>query len=367
MKFEIKKDTMLEVLSNIEYALPQKTVIESLKGIKIIVNENELIFITSKQELAIQETIVSDFVTMEEGEVIIPAQFIIPVIRKSNANHFIISKDLNTVTIESKNSKTELMTYDISSYPQINFNDMKGTEINIKGLTFKNIYTATKNAVAINTMKPLLMGINLKLEGGNITASSTDSRRLSIVNYKTKQINNIEFTLNKSTYQVLNQIVKTNDDLKLFINNQQITIFVGNKIIKCRAIEGNYPLVDKLIPTTSHFSYQFNKSDILPILDKIVTLSSRDGGNLILNIDKDKLNLKSSFKEFGNIEETCPIANVIGKSFDISFDPKFMIDALHSLDQDLIQIKFTDNISPFILTNIDNVSNIQIISPLRIS
>ncbi|MGL5020937.1 MAG: hypothetical protein ACRC5R_02865, partial [Mycoplasmatales bacterium] len=65
MKFTIQRNEILKAINIIKEALPTKTVIDSLKGIKIDVNENKIIFTASRQDLAITYTSTENFQVFE--------------------------------------------------------------------------------------------------------------------------------------------------------------------------------------------------------------------------------------------------------------------------------------------------------------
>ena len=365
MEIKIKTKKLNEILNIMEMGIPQKTVIEALKSIKIIAEENKLKFITSKQDLAIQYTLDEDFVILKEGSLLIPSQFFIPIIKKTNDEEITIKNDDNKVSIDSINSKLELMTYDLNTFPFIDFENTNGININLDNKIINNIYFSTKNAIATNPIKPILTGINFAIKNNEIIASSTDARRLSLLKQHINISKEMDFTINKFILQILLKV--TNDAIDIYLDHNQITFKTNNIIIKARVIDGDYPLVTKLIPNKVNCSYTIDKNILIPILEKIILLNNTETSNLKTSIVDNNLIINSYFQEFGNIEEKIKIDNIEGKPFTISYAPKFMLDALHSLPENEVKISLVDEISPFMITNVDNNDNIQIISPIRLS
>ena len=366
MEIKIKTRKLNEILNIMEMGIPQKTVIEALKSIKISAQENTLKFIVSKQDLAIQYTLDEDFVILEEGSLLIPSQYFIPIIKKSTDEEITIKNEQTKVSIDSINSKLELMTYDLNTFPFIDFETNQGLHANLDYDTINNIYFATKNSIATNTIKPILTGINFDIKNNEIIASSTDARRLSLLKQETNQQQELNFTINKFILQILLKVTN-NSNIDIYLDHNQITFKTNNTIIKARVIDGEYPLVTKLIPNQINCSYIVDKNILIPILEKILLLNNTDSSNLKTSINDNNLIINSYFQEFGNIEEKIIIEDLEGKPFTISYAPKFMLDALHSLNGNKIKISLVDEISPFMITNVDNNENIQIISPIRLS
>ena len=72
-------------------------------------------------------------------------------------------------------------------------------------------------------------------------------------------------------------------------------------------------------------------------------------------------------REIGSIEEICPLREINGNPFPISFDPRFFIDSINAIREEELEIKMVDEISAFSITGVKNKNNIQVISPIKLS
>ncbi len=371
MKFRIKREELLNAISIVESALPTKTVIDSLKGIKIEVTTDAISFMASKQDLAICYTVDNKelFETYEEGNSILPGTYLTTIIKKTEDEFFNFEKKEKKTIVTTTNSKADIVEYDQSSYPKINFQKNNCTKIILDKEKFYKTYNQTKFSVSHSNVKPILTGINYKFDNNNLEVSSTDARRLSIVKTAVNSEVETSFTIYRG---LLNSIIKIVDfskkkDIELFCNDNQIIIESNNIILKARLLEGTYPNIIKLIPTKSIYSFEIESKNILNVLEKILLLSERDNGNVTIDIHESKILVKSYFKEIGAFEEYCIIENLKGTPFSISFDPKFMIDAIHSIEKEKVEIQLVDEISPFLIKSLDDNNNLQIISPIRMT
>ena len=54
MKFKIERELLFETLQNVSRGLSQKTPMPVLTGVKVLVNEDKIIFITTNKEVAVK-------------------------------------------------------------------------------------------------------------------------------------------------------------------------------------------------------------------------------------------------------------------------------------------------------------------------
>ena len=84
-----------------------------------------------------------------------------------------------------------------------------------------------------------------------------------------------------------------------------------------------------------------------------------------MEINNNKLIIRATSSEMGNVEEKMEIENETENSIKISFSAKFMLDALKMFDGETIYLLLNGEISPIILKNIDSEEMIQLILPMK--
>ncbi|RYS38802.1 DNA polymerase III subunit beta, partial [Staphylococcus pseudintermedius] len=97
------------------------------------------------------------------------------------------------------------------------------------------------------------------------------------------------------------------------------------------------------------------------------SLLAREGGNNVIKLstDVDKVELSSTSPEIGTVKEDVSTDNVEGESLKISFNSKYMMDALKAIDNDEVQVEFFGTMRPFILKPKDDETVVQLILPIR--
>lgn len=371
MKFTIKKDILLTALSIMEQAIAQKTVLDSLKGVQIQVAADKITFTGSSSDLAIKYIVDKDFRTQEPGMVILPAHHLHNIIKKTVDTDITFTTVEMTCLLETQKSKITLVSYPVNSYPDINFHEDFNDSLVLDKTVFTQSYNQNKRACIINPIKPILTGINMKVENNVMVVSSTDSKRLAVSTFTLENQKDFHLTMAKDLYAKVIRIFDHIEDENISIKPEKNTVnFTAKNInIRSRVLEGQYPDISHLVPNEDaiNFSVIIDSKQLQATLEKVLLLSQRDSANVSCKVSDGELQLSSYFKEIGGIEELCAIQKLEGSPFDIAFDPLFLIDAITSIKADTLSINFIDEISPFAIFDPTKKDNIQVISPIRMT
>lgn len=370
MKFKIHQKDLISVLLSMETVLSSKAVIESLKGIKIDVKENSISFTASKSKMSIINTVTtgdSDIENLEKGSCVIAGFQFINIIKKINENYITIEKIDSKIHIKTIKTHIEMNEYDIHSYPQILFDIKSDETITLDKNIFYDTYQKTKYSISTNPMKQILTGVNFKILNNELKMASTDSLRMTFYKKEFQTSSNLNITIDKEILQSLIKILDQIDDNDVDIQLIQNQFLLSSKNIKIKAklLDGQFPEIEKIIPDETNFSFETKKDELMPILDRVLLLNDRSESVLTLEYVEEHIKLYSNHKFLGGIEEICEIQNLSGTPFKLSFDPKFVFDAMHTIDGNTLVFGFVDEVSGFTISDKDSDDIINVISPIR--
>lgn len=372
MNFQINKDTLLNHLIVAQKGLSNKTPNPALQGIKLDVLKDQILITTSNSDIAIKQTIKDpSLVVQTEGSVLIPGKYFIEIIRKLDGLKVNLSKVAdNMLRIEADRSDITLNMMDLDDYPELQFSEkVKSIKINVR--TLKTIIRQTAFATSSVENRPILTGVNFKIDGNKLNAIATDSYRLAR--------KEIELT---ETYEPLNIIIpgrsleelmkildNNNDVVELHFDHSKILFKYNNILFQSRLLEGNYPETSKLIPTEFPIVIKFNKENLTTAIERASLLSSRDGNNSIVKLalrQDNIVEITSNSPEIGKVlEEVYPVDEIVGTPFKIAFSSKYIVESLKVFNSSEVSINFTGEIRPFVLKGEYDEDMIQLILPVR--
>lgn len=372
MNFQINKDTLLNNLITAQKALSNKTPNPALQGIKLEVFTDHLLITTSNSDIAIKLTVKDPSLNVKsEGSVLIPGKYFIEIIRKLDGLKVTLSQVAdNMLRIEADRSDITLNMMDIDDYPELEFSEkIKSVKINVR--TLKTIIKQTAFATSSIENRPILTGVNFKIDGKKLRAIATDSYRLS---QKEIELEDIYEPLNiiipgRSLDELIKVLENNNDLLELHFDHSKILFKYKNLLFQSRLLEGNYPETSKLVPTEFPIVIKFNKENLTTAIERASLLSSRDGNNAIvkLSLRQDNIvEITSNSPEIGKVlEEVYPVDEIVGTPFKIAFSSKYIIEALKVFNSSEVSINFTGEIRPFVIKGEYDENMIQLILPVR--
>ncbi|EPR28620.1 DNA polymerase III, beta chain [Geobacillus sp. WSUCF1] len=234
----------------------------------------------------------------------------------------------------------------------------------------KTVIRQTVFAVSTSETRPILTGVNWKVEHGELVCTATDSHRLAMRKVKIESENEVSYNVvipGKS----LNELSKILDDgnhpVDIVMTANQVLFKAEHLLFFSRLLDGNYPETARLIPTESKTTMIVNAKEFLQAIDR-ASLLAREGRNNVVKLTTlpgGMLEISSISPEIGKVTEQLQTESLEGEELNISFSAKYMMDALRALDGTDIQISFTGAMRPFLLRPLHTDSMLQLILPVR--
>lgn len=375
MKFTIQRDYFLNQLNDTLKAISPRTTLPILTGIKIDATDKGIILTGSDSEISIEITINQNIdgekiVDIEEkGSVVLPGRFFVDIVKK------LPGKTVNSSTndqfktlITSGHSEFNVSGLDPDQYPLLpQVSEEDAIKLPIKVL--KNIIAQTNFAVSTSETRPVLTGVNWLIQNNELICTATDSHRLALRKLKLEdeEIDDKNVIIPGKALSELNKIVSdSEEDINIFFASNQVLFKVGHINFISRLLEGNYPDTTRLFPENYETKIILDNSEFYHAIDR-ASLLAREGGNNVIKLstDVDKVELSSTSPEIGTVKEDVSTDNVEGESLKISFNSKYMMDALKAIDNDEVQVEFFGTMRPFILKPKDDETVVQLILPIR--
>lgn len=370
MKFTIEKNILLENLSNVTKAISIKNVIPVLNGIKFELNKEGLYLTASDTDLTIKTFIKREKIKSveNEGSIVIQSKYINEIIRKLPDDIINLEViDGMKVLITAKTSQFSLNCLKVDDYPQIKLEYQKDPII-IKGNLFKTIIKQTSFAISSQESRPLLTGINFKLQGNIMEITATDSYRLAKKTISLQEFikDEINITIPGNNINELDKIINDDENIEMHIFSNKVLFIYKNVTFQSNLLSGTYPNTNNLIPDNFATIFNTNYSDFYSAIDRASLLTQNKEKNIVkMETKKNNLTISSFASEIGKTEETISIEKNEGNDIGISFSAKYMMDALKSLDDNELVVLLNSEIKPIVIKSAKDETLIQLILPIK--
>lgn len=371
MKFEIKQNILIEHLNYAIKGISNKNIIPVLNCIKFELTNEGLYLISTDNEIVIKTFIdKKDIENIDKcGEILVSGRFIYEIIRKLPNTLISIEEVIdNKIIITTDSSSFTLNCNNPDDFPSIDLDDSKNP-IYISKRVFTNIIKQTSFATSTQESRPVLTGINFKIEGNKLECIATDSYRLSKKTIELADSINESINIiipNKNLIELIKLYSTDDDNIELHIFNNKVIFKFNSIIMMSKLINGNFPDTSKLIPDTFETNVKVNINDFYNSIDRASLLTNEEEKNIInLEIRNNKMIISSNIPEIGNVEENLSVINEKNNDIKIAFSSKFMMDAIKSFECNEIELLFNGEIKPIILKNPESDDLIQLIVPIR--
>lgn len=381
MKFTINRSKFTKYLADVQRAISARTTIPVLTGVKMTIDKSGLMLSGSDSDISIEIFVpVADednqLEVFEEGGIVLPARIFNDIVRKMSDEKLTIEVGDNFQTaITSAHAAFNINSIDVDNYP--NFPVIDSNEvITLPTTLFKQVIQHTVIATSTQESRPILTGVNITIENGQLKAVATDSHRLS---QRIIPIN-VPDSLKDKSYKViipgkslteLSKIIEDQDTIEMMVTQNQVLFKAENLYFYSRLLEGYYPDTNRLIPTASVTALTINANDLLQATDRASLLSHEGKNNVVkLSISADRVELSGNSPEIGTVEEELEYIEATGDPLVISFNPDYLKDALRTFGHQNVVVGFTAPIRPFTVVPADDnteiaQSFIQLITPVR--
>lgn len=370
MKFTIEKSILLENLNNVAKAISLKNVIPVLNGIKFELNDDGLYLTASDTDLTIKSFIKRSDITKvyNNGSIVVQSKYINDIVRKLPDDKLNVEVlDGLKILITSKNSEFKLNCLKVEDFPQIKL-DYQKDPIIIKGDIFKTMIKQTVFAISTQESRPLLTGINLKLQGNIMEITATDSYRLAKKTLTVKEFikDEINVTIPGSNISELDKIIVDDSPVEMHIFSNKILFIYKNITFQTNLLNGTYPNINNLIPEKFSIIFNTNYNDFFSAMDRASLLTQNKEKNIVkMETKNNNLIISSYASEIGRVEETIDIQKNESPNVSISFSAKYMLEALRTIDDTDIVVLLNNEIKPIIIKSAKDESLIQLILPIK--
>lgn len=378
MKFTINRSKLIQELSNVQRAIPGKTSMEILLGIKLNLTSNGLYLLGSDSEISIESFINvnkedAHLKIEETGSVVLPARLLNDIVKKLASDEVKIEVETDYVTeISAANAEFKIIGINAEDFPHLPTIEEQ-SQIILPAAQLKKVIDQTIFSASNQELKPSLTGLYLAIDKDQLTAVATDSHRLSQRKLLLENQNLSGITpmiLPKKTVKELARVVPDYADIKMTIASHQVVFQFENITVYSRLIDGTYPDASRLIPTEFNTEVVVNAQYFSGAMDRASLMSHEGKNNIVqLSIEDQHVELKVLGAEIGNVTEEIEYQELVGENIKISFNPDYMNEALKSFGDQTICLQLISPVRTMLLKAYPEKDSknalLQLLTPIR--
>jgi len=355
MKLKFRKQNLMESINIVSRAIPSRTTNPILECILFDGSGDSVRLIANDMELGVETVCSCDI--EEKGRIAIDAKLISEIIRKCDSAETEITIEADqqrNITITCDSSVYNIQGRDPDEFPYLEYIE-KINYISISQFTFKEVIRQTAFSAAVNDNNKMMGGEYIEVNGNRARFTTLDGHRVSIRNVEMKDdYGNFSAIAPVRSLGEVSKIISGDNDKELIIyfSKNNILFEFDNTKVLTRVIGGEYFRIAHMISRDYETMIRINKNRLIGTIDRsMIFIKESDHKPIILKITDDDLNIsiKSSFGAMdGDIE-----CEKEGADLKIAFNPKFLIDALRAIDDEEVELYFTNAKAPCFIRDAD--------------
>ncbi len=364
MKVAISRPDLVALIGKIQSIVAAKPAIPILANILIEAYDGHLTI--SATDLTVSMRAHTEADVMEEGAVTLPARRFFQLIRELTSEMVELQCSTGEIAyITAGSSRFRLNGMHKSEFPTLpDFSTSNSFSVECSEM--KDMLTKTAFAAARDDSRHVLNGVLMKIDEGKATFIGTDGKRLAKIH---TQIEDAEATSGEYLIplKAVEEVIKVLDvekHAKISLQADKISLEVGPISLMTKLLSGQFPDVDRVIPSNTSVEITLQKEELMTLLKQVSLFTSDRSNSVHFIFNPGELHLMATSSEIGEGKVSMPV-DYSGETLEIAFNPTFYLDILRHCKDDSVRFSLSDSYNPGKIT--DSSSALFVIMPMRLN
>jgi DNA polymerase-3 subunit beta len=308
-----------------------------LQNLKLVADPEEgSVLMATDLEVGIRHRVMGMKVD-QPGAVILPTARVGSILRTGTDEELALEADGDHLMIRGLHSEFRLPGEDPSLYPEVP--DFAATSYHsVKAADLRKLIRRTIFATDVESTRYALGGVLVELTPESITMVGTDGRRLA-------KMTAAAMTENEAASPTGNPVIPVkalkliernldDDDLDVHLAIQSgaaVLVRTERAVIYSRLVEGRFPRYQDVFPASVEVKIPLEAGPLRLAVEQASIVTSEESRGVDFQFTGGALKLSSQAADVGSSHVELPIA-YDGKTVEITFDPRYLADALKTLD-----------------------------------
>jgi DNA polymerase-3 subunit beta len=271
------------------------------------------------------------------------------------------------MTVRAGRSRFNLQTLPAADYPRIGLGQDQLQTLTLPQRDLRGLLRSVEFAMAQQDIRYYLNGMLLVADKGSLQAVATDGHRLSWASLKVAgDYQRQEVILpRKTVLELVKLLADVEDPVTIDILATQVRFHFGNVELVSKVVDGKFPDYNRVIPTGHTKSIELARTELLATLQRAAILSNEKFRGVRIVLAPQTLKIICTNSEQEEAEEELEVAYT-GEPLDIGFNITYLLDVLHNLTTDHVQLEFGDANSSALVTVPGRDDYKYVVMPMRI-
>ena len=209
----------------------------------------------------------------------------------------------------------------------------------------------------------------------------TDGHRLSVISRKIEGAKNVGFDKGviiprKGLAEIKKLLEVSDEPLSVALQKSskgnseertKILLRQGTALLAVQLVEATFPDYKQFFPKEDkgESSIRMKRESLYSVLKRVSLLSEEHSKGVIFSFTKGKMEITSSNLKLGDAREEVPV-DYTGEGLKVGFNAQYVLDALSKIEEEEIDLKLRDQVSPGLVQPAGDKDYTCLIMPIRV-
>jgi len=365
MKIECVLEKLKKFISVVDRITGKNLTLSVLSSILLIASGKTLKLRATNLDIGIEVEIPVKII--KEGAIAVKGSTLNELLSNLTSDKIIILEEINNnLSITTDQTKSTLKCQPINDFPTIPL-ITSGTSIIINTQKILSGIRSVAYSASLSDIKPELASVYIYHNDDSLVFVATDSFRLAEKKIKFKVNDDFPPIIvpYKNIIEIMRVLELSNEDVKLSISRNQISLSFNNVYLTSRLIDSTFPDYKQIIPKETNTEAIVLKQDLITSL-KINNIFTDKFNQVTMDISPKHKKFTIS-SQCGEVGETNTNLNAALKGDDlvVHINHRYLFDVFQSITSDSISMSFMGNTKPLVIRGISDQMFMYLVMPLN--
>ncbi|GAB3592492.1 DNA polymerase III subunit beta [Angustibacter peucedani] len=353
MKFRVERDVLAEAVTWAARGLPTRPPVPVLAGVMLEAHDDGTLTLSAfDYEVSARVSVAAE--VSEAGTVLVSGRLLADISRNLPAQPVDVVTQDSKVSVTCGSSRFTLLTMPVEDYPTLP--DMPQSTGTVAGDVFTTAVSQVTTAAGRDDTLPILTGVRVEIEGSRITMLATDRYRLAMRTLEWQPEGTDAAAVALVPARTLGDTARAlgaSGTVELALGRTGggdglIGFEAGRRRTTSRLLDGEYPKVASIFPTTSDAQAVIETAPLVEAVKRVALVAERNTP-VRLKFSAGAVIIEAGQGDDAQASEQID-ATLTGDDLEIAFNPQYLLDGLGALHHPFARLAFTQPTKPALLT-----------------
>jgi DNA polymerase-3 subunit beta len=356
MELRVERDALADAVGWTARSLPARPPMQVLLGLLLDAGEDGLEI--SGFDYEVSSRVGIDATVATAGRVLVPGRLLADIVRALPAQPVDLRLEGSRVVLTCGAARFTLPTLPVEDYPALPA--MPGSAGALESDVFAAAVAQVALAAGRDDTLPVLTGVRLELDGGQLTLAATDRYRLAVRTLPWRPATpdlSVNALVPARTLAETAKALTGGPEVLLALSSPgsgegMIGFEGGGRRTTSRLLEGEFPKYRSLLPSQSSAVAEVATAPFVEAVKRVALVAARNAP-VRLGFSVDGVVLEAGGADDAQASEQLDClweGEASSEPFQIAFNPAYLLDGLSAVDSDATTLSFTGPTRPAVLT-----------------